>query len=236
MKILAIDTSTRVGSIAVVEGPLLKAQNILNIRATHNQRLLPGIDRILTDGGWSLDDLDGFAVSLGPGSFTGLRIGLSIVKGLAWATGKPLAGVPSLDALAANVSLVPHKICPILDARKGEIYTAFYRQGDEGIPQKLSSYMAIKPADLVALISETTVFLGDGLLSYGDYLKSELGNRLVLAPPHLSVIHASSVAWLGWHRLRSGQSEDLSSCTPLYVRPSEAELNRNSTPIQGFRF
>jgi tRNA threonylcarbamoyladenosine biosynthesis protein TsaB len=231
MKILAIDTSTRVGSIAVVEGPLLKAQNILNIRATHNQRLLPGIDRILTDGGWSLDDLDGFAVSLGPGSFTGLRIGLSIVKGLAWATGKPLAGVPSLDALAANVSLVPHKICPILDARKGEIYTAFYRQGDEGIPQKLSSYMAIKPADLVALISETTVFLGDGLLSYGDYLKSELGNRLVLAPPHLSVIHASSVAWLGWHRLRSGQSEDLSSCTPLYVRPSEAELNRNSTPI-----
>jgi tRNA threonylcarbamoyladenosine biosynthesis protein TsaB len=231
MRILAIDTSTRVGSIAVVEGPLLKAQNILNIRATHNQRLLPGIDRILTDGGWSLDDLDGFAVSLGPGSFTGLRIGLSIVKGLAWATGKPLAGVPSLDALAANVSLVPHKICPILDARKGEIYTAFYRQGDEGIPQKLSSYMAIKPEALVALISETTVLLGDGLLSYGDYLKSELGNRLVLAPPHLSVIHASSVAWLGWHRLRSGQSEDLSSCTPLYVRPSEAELNRNSTPI-----
>jgi tRNA threonylcarbamoyladenosine biosynthesis protein TsaB len=231
MRILAIDTSTRVGSIAVVEGPLLKAQNILNIRATHNQRLLPGIDRILTDGGWSLDDLDGFAVSLGPGSFTGLRIGLSIVKGLAWATGKPLAGVPSLDALAANVSLVPHKICPILDARKGEIYTAFYRQGDEGIPQKLSSYMAIKPEDLVALISETTVLLGDGLLSYGDYLKSELGNRLVLAPPHLSVIHASAIAWLGWHRLRSGQFEDVSSCTPLYVRPSEAELHRKSSPF-----
>jgi len=229
MKILAIETSTRMGSIALVEGPLLKAQHILNISATHNQRLLPGIERILADAGWSLDDLDGFAVSLGPGSFTGLRIGLSIVKGLAWATGKPLAGVPTLDALALNVSFVSHTICPILDARKGEIYTALYRQGDEGIPQRLTSYMAIKPEELVALISETTVIIGDGLLSYGDYLKRELGNRLVLAPPHLSVIHASSVAWLGWHRLRSGESEDVSSCTPLYVRPSEAELNRKSS-------
>jgi tRNA threonylcarbamoyladenosine biosynthesis protein TsaB len=228
MKILAIDTSTRVGSIAVVEGPLLKAQQILNISATHNQRLLPGIERILNDAGWSLEDLDGFAVSLGPGSFTGLRIGLSIVKGLAWATGKPLAGVPTLDALAANVSFVPYKICPILDARKGEIYTALYRQGDEGIPQRLTSYMALKPEELVALISETTLLVGDGFLSYGDYLKRELGNRLVLAPPHLSVIHASSVAWLGWHRLRAGEHEDISSCTPLYVRPSEAELSRVS--------
>ena len=231
MKILAIDTSTRVGSIAVVEGPLLKAEQILNIRATHNQSLLPGIERILADADWSLDDLDGFAVSLGPGSFTGLRIGLSIVKGLAWATGKPLAAVPTLDALAANVSFVPHKICPILDARKGEIYTAFYCQGDEGIPQRLTSYMAIKPEELVALVSETTVIIGDGLLAYGDYLKRELGARLVLPPPYLSVIHASSVAWLGWHKLRSGESEDVSSCTPLYVRASEAEINIKSTPI-----
>jgi tRNA threonylcarbamoyladenosine biosynthesis protein TsaB len=229
VRILAIDTSTRVGSIALVEGPLLKAQNILDIRATHNQRLLPGIERILTDAGWSLDDLDGFAVSLGPGSFTGLRIGLSIVKGLAWATGKPLVGVPTLDGLAANVSFVPYMICPILDARKGEIYAALYRQGDEGIPERLTSYMAIKPEEMLALISETTVIIGDGLLSHGDYLRRELGNLLVLAPPHLSVIHASSVAWLGWHRLRSGEFEDVSSCTPLYVRPSEAELNRKST-------
>jgi tRNA threonylcarbamoyladenosine biosynthesis protein TsaB len=228
VRILAIDTSTRVGSIALVEGPLLKAQNILDIRATHNQRLLPGIERILTDAGWSLHDLDGFAVSLGPGSFTGLRIGLSIVKGLAWATGKPLVGVPTLDGLAANVSFVPYMICPILDARKGEIYAALYRQGDEGIPERLTSYMAIKPEEMLALISETTVIIGDGLLSHGDYLRRELGNLLVLAPPHLSVIHASSLAWLGWHRLRSGEFEDVSSCTPLYVRPSEAELNRKS--------
>lgn len=228
MKILAIDTSTRVGSIAIVEGPLLKAQQILSISATHNQRLLPGIERILTDAGWSLDDLDAFAASFGPGSFTGLRIGLSIIKGLAWATGKPLAGVPTLDALAANVSLVPHPICPVLDARKGEIYTALYRQGNERIPQRLTPYMAVKPEKLLELISEKTVLVGDGLLRYGDYLVKELGDLLVQPPPHLNVIHASSVAWLAWHKLRLGEHEDISSCTPLYVRPSEAELKRKS--------
>ena len=226
MRILAIDTSTPVGSIALVEGPLLKAQNILNISATHNQRLLPGIERILTDSGWSLDGLDGFAVSIGPGSFTGLRIGLSIIKGLAWATDKPLAGIPTLDALAGNVSFAPHQICPILDARKGEIYTALYRRGDEGIPQKLTSYLVIKPAELVNLIEEKTVLVGDGLLPYGDYLEKELGDLLVQAPPHLNVVHASSVGWLGWLRLRSGKYEDVTKITPLYVRLSEAELKR----------
>jgi tRNA threonylcarbamoyladenosine biosynthesis protein TsaB len=228
MKILAIDTSTPVGSIAIVEGALLKAQHILNISATHNQRLLPGIDRILMETEWSLNDLDALAVSLGPGSFTGLRIGISIVKGLAWATGKPLAGVPTLDALAANVPFVPHPICPVLDARKGEIYTALFRWGDKQLPERLTEYMAIKPEDLVDRISEKTVLVGDALLSHGDYLVKELGERLVQAPPHLNVVHASSVAWLAWQKLRLGIQEDVSSCTPLYVRPSEAELNRMS--------
>ncbi len=226
MKILAIDTSTPVGSMALVEGALLKAQHILNISTTHNQRLLPGIDRLLRDAGWTLDDLDALAVSLGPGSFTGLRIGLSVIKGLAWATAKPLAGVPSLDALAANVPLVPYLICPVLDARKGEIYTALYRQGDMQVPERCTPYMALNPEKLVDLISEKTVVVGDALLNYRDYLTSELGDLLLQTPPHLNIIHASSVAWLAWQRLRLGKHEDVSSCTPLYVRRSEAELSQ----------
>jgi tRNA threonylcarbamoyladenosine biosynthesis protein TsaB len=228
MKILAVDTSTPVGSIALTEGALLKAQHILNISATHNQRLLPGIDRILEDTGWTLDDLDALAVSLGPGSFTGLRIGLSVIKGLAWARGKPMAGVPTLDALAANVPFVPYPICPVLDARKGEIYTALYRLNDEQVVEKFTPYMALKPEKLADLISEKTVFVGDALLSYGDRLASRLGDRLLQAPPHLNVVHASSVAWLAWRMLQLGTHEDVSSCTPLYVRPSEAELSRMS--------
>jgi tRNA threonylcarbamoyladenosine biosynthesis protein TsaB len=228
MKILAIDTSTPVGSIALMQGEVLRAQYILNISATHNQRLLPGIDRILVDIGWTLDDLDALAVSLGPGSFTGLRIGMSIVKGLAWATGKPLAGVPTLDALAANIAPAPYPICSVLDARKGEIYAALYRKSDKQAPERLTPYMVIKPEELVSSISEKTVLVGDGLLQYGDYLAGELGELFLQAPPHLNVVHASSVAWLAGQMLRLGKHEDVSSCTPIYVRPSEAELNRMS--------
>ncbi len=228
MKILAIDTATPVGSIALMEGALLKALHILNTSTTHNQSLLPGIDRILVDIGWTLDDLDALAVSLGPGSFTGLRIGMSIMKGLAWATGKPLAGIPTLDALAANVPLVPYPICSVLDGRKGEIYTALYRQGNEQVPERLTPYMALKPKKLVTFISEKTVLVGDGLLRYGHYLARELGERFLQPPPHLNIVHASSVAWLAWQMLHSGKHEDVSSCTPLYVRPSEAELTRMS--------
>jgi tRNA threonylcarbamoyladenosine biosynthesis protein TsaB len=228
VKILALDTATSVGSIALVDGPLIKAQHTLNISATHNQRLLPGIDRILMESGWVLNDLDALAVSLGPGSFTGLRIGLSVAKGLAWATGKPLAGVPTLDALAANVPLVPYLICPVLDARKGELYTAIYRRGNEQMVERLSPYQAIKPDELVELIKEKTVLVGDGLVRYGDYLSERLDDRMLQAPPHLNIVHAVSVAWLAEHRLRAGLEEDVSGCTPLYVRPSEAEIKRKS--------
>jgi tRNA threonylcarbamoyladenosine biosynthesis protein TsaB len=228
MRILGIDTSTSVGSIALVDGTTLKAQYLLNLSATHNQRLLPGIDRILADVGWTLDNLDGLGVGLGPGSFTGLRIGMSTMKGLAWASGKPLAGVPTLDALAANVPRLPFPICPVLDARKGEIYTAFYRYDDGGEPRRLTPYMVIKPQDLLELISEKTTVVGDALLRYGAYLSQHLGDRLVLAPDHLNIVHASSVAWLARQRLRRGMAEDISSCTPLYVRASEAEMNRTT--------
>ncbi len=219
MKILAIDTSTPVGSIALAEGALLKAQHILNVGTTHNQRLLPGIDRLLGDTGWTVNDLDALAVSLGPGSFTGLRIGMSTIKGLAWATGKPLAGIPTLDALAANIPAVPYQICPVLDARKGEIYTALYRQGDEQVPVKSTPYMTLKPEELTDLIVEKTVFVGDGLLRYGNHLSNQLGDRLLQAPPHLNIVHASCVAWMAWQMLQLGQQEAMSGCIPLCVRP-----------------
>ena len=228
MNILAIDTATPVGSIALVEGRLLKAQYTLNVTATHNQRLLPGIQRVLSDCTWTMDSLDAFAVSIGPGSFTGLRIGMSLMKGLAWATGKPLICVPTLDALAANLSFVPHSVCPALDARRGEIYAAIYRLIDEQPPERLTAYMVMKPDNLVGLITERTVFVGDALLRYGDLLQKKLGDLLLPAPLHLNSVQASSVAWLAWHRLQSGGRDEVSSCAPLYVRPSEAELKRTS--------
>lgn len=226
MKILAVDTSTSLGSIALVDGPTVRAELSLNVGATHNRRLLPGIHRMLTDAGWSLQDLDGLAIGLGPGSFTGLRIGMSVMKGLAFATGKPLAGVPTLDALAANVSLVPWGICPVLDARKGEVYAALYQRGRSPDLERVTPYLVVKPQHLVALIKERTVLVGDGLIRYGDYLAAELGDRMVRAPAHLNAIHGTSIAWLAMARLQRGLTENVSACVPLYVRPSEAELKR----------
>jgi tRNA threonylcarbamoyladenosine biosynthesis protein TsaB len=228
LKILSVDTATSVGSIALVDGTVLKAEYILNSQATHNRRLLLGIDRILVDSGWAMDHLDAIAVSMGPGSFTGLRIGLSIVKGLAWTTGKPMVGVPTLDALADNIHHVPYLICPVLDARKGEIYTALYRRSHDLALERLTSYMAIKPEKFVELVKEKAVLVGDGLLRYGDYFTGVFGDNMLQTPPHLNVVHASSVAWLAQERLRLGMVEDVTSCAPLYIRPSEAELGRSS--------
>jgi tRNA threonylcarbamoyladenosine biosynthesis protein TsaB len=226
MKILAVDTSTSLGSIALVDGPHVRAELSLNVSTTHNQRLLPGIHRLLTDVGWSLQDLDGLAIGLGPGSFTGLRIGMSVMKGLAFASGKPLAGVPTLDALAASVSLAAWGICPVLDARKGEVYAALYRGRGSLDLERITPYLVVKPQRLVELINEKTVLLGDGIIRYGDYLAAELGDRMVRAPAHLNVIHGTAIAWLAMARLQRGLREDLSVCVPLYVRPSEAEIKR----------
>ena len=226
MKILAVDTSTSLGSIALVDGPNVRAELSLNVSATHNQRLLSGIHRVLTDVGWTIQDLDGLAIGLGPGSFTGLRIGMSVMKGLAFATKKPLAGVPTLDALAANVSLAPWGICPVLDARKGEVYTALYRGSATPDLDRVTPYLVVKPQRLVALINERTVLLGDGLIRYGDYLAAELADRMVRAPAHLNAIHGTAIAWLAMARLQRGFTEDLAACAPLYVRPSEAEIKR----------
>jgi len=226
VKILAVDTSTSLGNIALVDGPVVRAELALNVTATHNQRLLPGIHRLLTDVGWALEALDGLAIGLGPGSFTGLRIGMSVMKGLAFATGKPLAGVPTLDALATNVALAPWTICPVMDARKGEVYTALYRGGEGHDLERLTPYQVMKPRRLAELITEKTVLLGDGLWRYGEVLAAELGERLVRAPALLNTVHGSAIAWLAMERLRRGLVEDISTCTPLYVRPSEAELAR----------
>jgi tRNA threonylcarbamoyladenosine biosynthesis protein TsaB len=226
VKILAVDTSTSLGSIALVEGPVIRAELAINVSATHNRRLLPGIHRLLTDVGWTLENLDGLAIGLGPGSFTGLRIGMSVMKGLAFATGKPLAGVPTLDALAANVALAPWTICPVMDARKGELYTALYRGGEGHDLERLTPYRVVTPQRLAEFITGKTVFLGDGLLRYGNVLAAGLGDRFVRAPVHLNAIRGASIGWLAVERLRRGLAEDISTCTPLYIRPSEAELAR----------
>src|SRR4030042_3565457 len=224
MKIMGIDTSTRCGSVGLIDEEEVLVEHLLNIPVTHSERLLRAIELALSEAGVAIGDLDGWAISLGPGSFTGVGIGVSTIKGLAFATGKPVAGVSTLDVLASQIALTPHLICPILDARKKEVYTAFYRYEEGSCLKRQSDYQAIRPEDLVKKIKEQTIFLGNGVKTYGDFLLNSLPSLAIFPPAPLRVPHGAMVAKLGFELLQKGERLDLSTFVPIYVRPSEAEI------------
>ena len=227
MRILAIETSTMAGSVALSDAGQLVSEYLLNIKVTHSERLLTAIDRVLEDAGIPMNKIDGFALSIGPGSFTGLRIGTSTVKGLAFAAHKPIVGVPTLDAMAENLPFTDHLVCPILDARKKEVYTALYKRTKEGKMEKLTEDLAIKPKDLTNRIHDKVVFLGDGIDVYQELIKENLGDLAVFAPFHLRLPRASSVAMLGLDEFRRNNTLNLAQFIPRYVRLSEAEEKYN---------
>lgn len=232
MKVLGIDTSTRCGSIGLMDEGEVIAEYLLNLPITHSERLLENIRHLLQEGQCPMKNLDGWAISLGPGSFTGLRIGVSTIKGLAYATQKPVAGVSSLDVLASQISPTPYLICPIIDARKGEVYTAFYYYDQYNQLQRQSDFLALKPEALVKKIKERTIFLGDGTRTYGDFLQNSLSSLALFPNPSLHLPRGSVVAKLGGKLLQRGESLDLETFTPIYVRPSEAEIHwHNRHPI-----
>jgi tRNA threonylcarbamoyladenosine biosynthesis protein TsaB len=224
MRILGIDTSTSCGSVGLIDHAEIIFDYLLNIPVTHSERLLGAIEFVLREARCPIENLDGWAISLGPGSFTGLRIGVSTAKGLAFATGKPLAGVPTLDVLASQIPFTSHLICPILDARKKEVYTAFYRYGEGDSLKRMSAYMAIQPEDLAKRIEEPTIFLGNGVKAYGEFLRSALLSLVIFPPAPLYLSHGSTVAKLGSELLEKGESLDISAFIPIYVRASEAEI------------
>jgi tRNA threonylcarbamoyladenosine biosynthesis protein TsaB len=224
MKILGIDTSTPCGSVGLVDGDRVLGDYLLNSPVTHSERLIEAIELILRESHLSANALDGWAVSLGPGSFTGLRIGVSTVKGLSFATGTPVLGVPTLDILAHQAAPVPYQICPVLDARKKEVYTAFYRYGEGDILGRRSPFLAVRPETLIEKIKEKTLFVGEGLKTYGSLLKEGLPNLAVFGPSFINVPHGSVVAQLGLELLRRGETLDPATFGPIYIRPSEAEI------------
>jgi tRNA threonylcarbamoyladenosine biosynthesis protein TsaB len=223
MRILGIETATTTGSVAVMSTDGLIAQYTLNIEVTHSERLMATVDRVLTDARLTLADIDGLAVSIGPGSFTGLRVGLSTVKGLALATNKPVAAVPTLRALAWNSACSARSVCPLLDARKKEVYAALFRFDGKEMAQTMAE-TAISLEGLAVALKEETVFIGEGARLYQRELTALLGDRALFAPFSVGVPSAASVAELGIAMLAKGEAVDPDSLTPLYIRRPEAEV------------
>ncbi|MGV8072984.1 MAG: tRNA (adenosine(37)-N6)-threonylcarbamoyltransferase complex dimerization subunit type 1 TsaB [Syntrophobacteraceae bacterium] len=224
MKILAVDTSTSSGSVALLDEMRVMAEWTLHSAQTHNRRLLKTVELLLKEVGWAASEVDAFAATVGPGSFTGVRIGLTTMKTLAWALNKPLIGIASLDALAFPLGFSSYPVCPLIDARKKEVYCAVFSREADGSLRKVEPYQVIPPERLPGFIKEPTLFCGDGWLLYRDQLQRELGVLALGAPSPFHLIRASFVGELARLKLLTGESENPINTVPLYIRPSEAEL------------
>lgn len=229
MRILAADTSTMSGSLALLDDENLKAEWTLTSGKTHNRRLLKSIDSLLREAGWEMETIDAFAVAGGPGSFTGLRIGMTTMKMLAWAGSKLYASICSLDALALPLSFSAHPICTLLDARKSEVYWALFRPDGKGGLSLEIQYAAMSPSrlaeTLISKISEPIVFCGDGWTAYRNVLRRKLGDLVLEPPSHFHIIRAASIGELAARRFTKGESDDPRLSAPMYLRPSEAEIH-----------
>jgi tRNA threonylcarbamoyladenosine biosynthesis protein TsaB len=225
MKILAVDTSTSTGSVALLEDTQVIAEWTLHSAQTHNRRLLKTVDLILRQTGCTLEMVNAFAVTIGPGSFTGLRIGLSTIKSMAWVLNRAFVGIPSLDALAAPLSFSSQPVCALLDARKNEIYFAIYHADGKGNLKLHEPYRVIPPIQLTNYVTGPTLFCGDGWLLYRDLLRDKLGSWALEAPGSCHAIRAGFVGELAYRRVLAQKHDDPMSSVPLYVRLSEAELN-----------
>lgn len=224
LKVLALDTSSQSGSVALCHGTTVIAESFLNVHRTHSENLFRQIDLALRDADWSLRDIDLLAAVTGPGSFTGLRIGVAMIKGLGQVLGKPVVSVSSLQATAMNLPLAGVPVCVLLDARKKEVYTQTFRWKD-GVPVADDEAQVLPPQRLLANIASQTVFVGSGVLVYQDLISSVLDDRAVLAPPTAHQLRSSAVAYLAVQQWLNGNTEKPADMLPLYVRPSDAELN-----------
>ncbi|MEW5802965.1 MAG: tRNA (adenosine(37)-N6)-threonylcarbamoyltransferase complex dimerization subunit type 1 TsaB [bacterium] len=230
MIIVGIETSTRLGSAALVSENEIVAEYIINTKS-HSEQVLREIDQILLSAGKSLEECEAVAVSIGPGSFTGLRIGVSTAKALAFAMNRPILGISTLEALAWNLPFPCGLVCPMIDARKSEVYTALY-QWSKGKLRVLIPEMAVSPETMIHRLDRSckTIFVGNGSHLYEEMIRAEFGEKAEFSPWHHNFPRASVVAGLGLHRLALHQVDRIETLVPTYLRPSDAEVNWAKKP------
>jgi tRNA threonylcarbamoyladenosine biosynthesis protein TsaB len=221
MHVLGVDTATHRASVAVVaDGRTLAESNVES--RSHAASIVPLIDDLLREAGCTVEDLDVIAVSAGPGSFTGLRVGLSVAKGIACATGARVVGIPTLEALARVLPATAGAICPLLDARKGELYAACFERRVDGWMRHFNDRL-VTPEQLLTALPDRCTILGDAVVRYGTFFAEHLGDRATVLPWPAYSPRASVVAGLAADRLRTGTACEGLSLEPFYVRASDAE-------------
>lgn len=226
MKVLAIESSAITASVAIAEEDRLICEYTSNYKKTHSQTLMPMIEEITNMVELNLEDLDLIAVANGPGSFTGLRIGVATAKGLAHTLDIPIISVPTLDALAYNIGFCDKIICPLMDARRNQVYTALYSYENNNFT-KIHEDIAVPIEEIINKIKEIgkqVIFVGDGISPNLEYIQNNLTKEeYVVAPINNNIQRGASVAALGLIFAKEGKSESYLNCKPVYLRKSQAE-------------
>ena len=228
MKILGLDSSGIVASVAIVEDDVLIAEYTVNYKKTHSQTLLPMLDEIAKMTELDLNSIDAIAVAAGPGSFTGLRIGSATAKGLGLALKKPLIAIPNVEGLAYNLYDMSGLICPIMDARRKQVYTGIYRFTDHQL-KVVEDQMAVPMETVIEKLNqygEAVTFLGDGVPVFHELIAEKMTVPYSFAPAHVNKQRAAAVAALGEIYYRQGKTETAMEHVPDYLRVSQAERER----------
>lgn len=225
MKILALDTSSIVATVAVLDGEKLMAEYTLNHKKNHSEKLMPILEEILGSCDLSAKDIDVFAATLGPGSFTGLRIGLATIKAMAQALDKPVVGVSSLEGLAFNLIHCETLICPIVDAQRNLVYVGLYQWQQ----QEFTRVMEDKVVSIEELLKELklrgekVIFVGDAAEKFNVLIQEELKELAIFPPAIVRLAKASSIGELARRKAEMGMLQRATEVLPLYMRKSQAE-------------
>ncbi len=234
MKILGLDSSGLVASVAIVEDQELVAEYTTNYKKTHSQTLLPMLEELRKMVELDLETVDAVAIASGPGSFTGLRIGSATAKGLGLALGKPLVEVPTLEGLAWNLCGTDRVVCPLMDARRNQVYTAAYELRDEKENFRLHALIPQRPVDIremldsLAQLGRPVIFLGDGVPVYRKEIQSRTDLQYTFAPAGNNRQRAASIAALGAVYYAEGKIVSAAEHRPEYLRQSQAEQEAKS--------
>lgn len=228
MRLLAIDTSSAVASAAILEDNKLVAEYILNNKKTHSQKIMPMVEELMRDSELEVSDIDIFAAAYGPGSFTGLRIGVATAKALAHAVKKPMVEVSTLEGIAYNALYSSCLLCPIMDARRSQVYNAVYRNDGEVLKEVVAP-RAISLEECVnelKLQNEKVLFMGDGVAVHMETIKEMMGEQAMFAKPPFLNQRASSIAQIAYAKAQKGSVVSYLEFAPFYLRKSQAERER----------
>lgn len=227
MIVLSLNTSTKQYSLALLESETVLGEYLFTSGSSHFRDLMPCLDDLLKKTALTPGQLEGVTVAIGPGSFTGIRVGLAVAKGLSHCLGIPIIGVSTLSALASQIPWAREDICPLVTSRKGEVFAALFRRDPDNHLTRIEEDASLKVVDLPVLIKRKTIIIGNDFIAQGPLVKQYVGKNALLAPPNLWNLRASSIGVLALQRLEQGNSDSVSELVPLYLRGADIRVGKN---------